>query len=144
MRQGKLVNDVKKLKRNTDIWTAGKLGREKLKSFVEIEADNLEIILTGERRKHYLKVKGREKIKEFERDISKIIEYPDKIYKNGRHENTVWFLKELDKTHFLKLVIKLVKTKGELKHSILTFHPVRKKRLKKFRKNLIWEVKARI
>lgn len=105
----------------------GEIDLNKLGKYKNILATN-KVILTSERREHIIeKHPGHyEILKDY---IKNILENPDYILKDLKHENTIVLLKEIvENDKRIKIIVKLATNKLEKRYnSVITFWNIRKR-----------------
>ena len=116
------------------MWNIGKINTQLFEDeFGKLQTN--EVVLTNERNEH---IKERHpQDYEFLKQYGAItVNEPDEILKDGKNKETVFFIKQLPETN-LNVVIKLAleTDKQGLKNSVMTFHRVRERTLKKLRNN---------
>ena len=109
----------------------GKVSVDKIKKYIKgVSTD--EVILTEERIEH-IKERHEEQYYEIRPFLKEIIEDPDYILKEMKHEDTIILLKEIIQNEFrVKVIIKLaIKEVKEMKNSIITFWKIRERDYRK-------------
>ncbi len=114
----------------TEIRSLGKIDIKILeKEYGKIQTD--EIIVTNERINH---IKGRhpEDFELFHKYGIEIVEHPDVIIKDEKHEGTVFMVKRIPDTNLNVVVRVALETDEEgLKNSVMTFYRIRERNLRK-------------
>lgn len=103
-----------------------------------------EVILTDERLYEHILLYHKEEYKQLRVDIKGIIENPDYIIEDNRHEDTMIYLKHLNNKNSGRVVIKLALGQDEEhnKNSIITLMRLNKRTWKQTIRNrgkIIWE-----
>lgn len=103
-----------------------------------------EVILTDERLYEHILLYHKEEYKQLRLDIKGIIENPDYIIEDNRHEDTMIYLKHLNNKNSGRVVIKLALGQDEEhnKNSIITLMKLNKRTWKQTIRNrgkIIWE-----
>lgn len=103
-----------------------------------------EVILTDERLYEHILLYHKEEYKQLRLDIKGIIENPDYIIEDNRHEDTMIYLKHLNNKNSGRVVIKLALGQDEEhnKNSIITLMRLNKRTWKQTIRNrgkIIWE-----
>jgi len=103
----------------------GKLLPEFVKNIVTLTEDNLEVILTWERRQHYLE--RHYEMFWYENLLIKTVLSPDIVQKNSKDKDVTLFFKRIDEEHYLRATI-LLNTANEKdkKHSVLSYRIARR------------------
>ncbi|MDL1898214.1 hypothetical protein FBQ82_18335 [Anaerolineae bacterium CFX7] len=119
IKPSKWVNSIKELKSDELVLKVGRLRAEYVEGIVKLGRGNLEVVLTGERRKHYLN--SHPEMIQYEDKLADVVLAPNQTHRNRKVLQTVIFYKRLDQRHFLRAAIVLQPKAGELKHSIFSF-----------------------
>ena len=86
---------------------------------------NLDVVLTGERRKHYLA--DHPEMPSHEDKLHDGVLLPDEVQRNRKDPRTAIFYKRLNDEYFLRAAVVLQPKAGELKHSIFSFRLAKQK-----------------
>lgn len=113
-----LISQIKKLKRD-DVLRIGELDGILLEKMGVNITDNLSIVLTGERRLHYLE--NHAEMEPFEDLLINIISQPDFACSNKQDDDVMILYRKIDEARALRLVIRLQKGKTDYKHSIMSY-----------------------
>lgn len=122
----------------------GKLDISKLGEYKEKLITN-EVVLTRERLYEHILICHKEDYTYFKEYIQEIVENPDYIIEDNKHEDTMIFLKEIKKTEKrARIVIKLAlgKDKNHPKNSIITLMKLNERTWKQTINNrgkIIWK-----
>jgi hypothetical protein len=102
---------------------------------------NLEVVLTGERRRHYLK--DHPEMVKHEDKLRGAVLRPGEVHRNRKDPHTAIFYKRLDDDYFLRVAVVLQKKAGELKHSVFSFRLAKQKEVDEGRHagRVIWSRK---
>jgi hypothetical protein len=112
------LQDIKNLAANKVI-SIGNANQKIVSRWSDDIEGNLEVVLTGKQRAHYI---GRHKeMGEFEKFLFDVIVAPDEVHKNKADKMMAIFYKQQDKYHYLRVAVLMQKTKGDLRHSILSY-----------------------
>ena len=111
----------------------GKLDKKILEdNFLSI-AEEEEVIFTFERYKH-VERNHKEDLELYQSRLKEIIEKPDYIVQDIKHNNTIMIIKKMKKENMnVNVIVRLILGKDikKRKNSIMTFYRVRNKNLKK-------------
>ena len=81
----------------------GKLLPEFVKNIIILTEDNLEVILTWERRQHYLE--RHYEIFWYENLLIETVLSPDIVQRNSKDKDVALFFKKIDEEHYLRVTI---------------------------------------
>ncbi len=140
-RSAKLVRTIGELSSYDRVFKIGRLKQEYVSAMIALGRHNLQVILTGERRKHYLT--DHPEVAQHESKLRDIVLNPDEIHRNRKEPHTAIFYKRLDENYFLRVAIVLQAKAGELKHSVFSFRLAKRKEVEGGRSTgrIIWSKK---
>jgi hypothetical protein len=119
----------------------GRLQNEYVSEMIGLGRHNLEVVLTGERRRHYLT--DHPEMAQHEDELRRVILNPDKVHRNRKDLHTAIFYRRLDDDYFLRVAVVLQPKAGELKHSVFSFRLAKQKEVEDGRRagRVIWSRK---
>ena len=96
------------------------------------------VVLTGERRRHYLQ--RHPGIREYETSLRAVVLYPDEVHRNKKDPEMAIMYKQLDAEAFLRVALWVSDTTG-LENSVHSFRRAHAREVMRGRKEgrLIWE-----
>jgi hypothetical protein len=95
------------------------------------------VILTGERRAHYLE--GHKGVAlDWEHMMADVITDPDFIHISQKHPGSYEFYKRIDEKYFLMIPVRVQTEPGWRKHSIMSFYKVKVSRAERDKEYRIW------
>jgi len=140
-RLAKIVRTLNQLTSDDRVIRLGRLRNEYISTLVGLGRQNLQIVLTGERRRHYLT--DHPEMAQHEQAIRRVVLHPDEEHRNRKDPHTAIFYGRLDDDYFLRAAIVLQPKAGELKHSIFSFRLAKRKEVEDGRGagRLLWRKK---
>lgn len=84
---------------------------------------NLEIVLTGPQRKHYLD--EHREMAEYERTLRDAVLQPDEVHANKSDPQMAIFYAKIDDKHYLRVAVLMAPEAGEIKHSVISYRKAR-------------------
>lgn len=140
-RSARFVHDINELTRDDCILKLGRLQREYVAEMIGLGRHNLEVVLTVERRKHYLL--DHPEVAQHEDKLRSVVLRPDEVHRNRKDPHTAIFYGCLDESHFLRAAVVLQAKAGELKHSVFSFRLAKQKEVEDARRagRVIWSRK---
>jgi hypothetical protein len=97
---------------------------------------NLDIVLTGRQRQHYL---GRHPdVADLERDIRAAVLRPDEVHRNKSDRDVLLFYRRLDAGHFVRVAVRMQASAGWRKHSIMSYRIARQDEVDRNQARLAW------
>lgn len=115
----KQVHKIRELTSNERVLVLGRLRLEYVAAMVNLGRHNVEVVLTGERRGHYLT--QHPEMAKYEDQLASVVLNPDQVHRNRKERHTAIFYKALDKKYFLRVAVVLQARAGEMKHSVFSF-----------------------
>lgn len=94
--------------------------------------NNLELILTGKQRIHYLD--RHPEMTKLEPFILDTVLSPDEVHRNAKDAMMALFYRKVDNDHYMRVAVLLQEVGNEKKHSIMSFRIASEKELEKMRK----------
>lgn len=132
------VHTIAELIHDEQICSLGALNPIHVSAILSLADDNLEVVLTGERRRHY-----RERHAGIERyeGLLQVLSEPDEVHRNISDPQVAIFYLKVDEKHFLRAAGVLALQAGEKKHSVVSFYLDRAKKVRKARKRgqVVWQ-----
>lgn len=102
-----------------DVLTLGELRREIVEQWtVEVEG-NLEIVITGKQRQHY--IARHPEMAELERHLQETVLDPAYVHGNRSDQDMAIFYRRLSDGHFLRVAVRMQARPGLFKHSVLSY-----------------------
>lgn len=108
-----------KILKSEEIIKIGSLDSVILKKMGVDPINNIDLILTGERRNHYLK--SHQEMVNVDQFLGQIINAPDFVSPNTTDRNVVIYYKKFDDQRYFRVAVRLQARSNELKHSIMSF-----------------------
>jgi len=101
-----------------------------VRNIVTLTEDNLEVILTWERRQHYLE--RHYEMFWHENLLIETVLSPDIIQRNSKDKDIALFFKKIDEEHYLRATILLnIAREKDKKHSVLSYRIAGRKEVEK-------------
>ena len=140
-RAAMFVQSISDLSADDRVLRIGRLRMEYITSLVHLGRHNLDVVLTGERRRHYLT--DHPDIAPYEQMLARVVLNPDQVHRNRKDPRTAIFYKRMDEEHYLRAAIVLQLQAGELKHSVFSFRLAKNKEVEDGRRGgrVIWSKK---
>ncbi len=137
----KTVHSIGELKSDDRVTKLGRLQMEYVATIIGLGRHNLEVILTGERRRHYLT--DHPEMAQHENELRHVVLNPDEVHRNRKEPHTAIFYRRVDNTYFLRVAIVLQARAGTLKHSVFSFRLAKQKEVEAGRRagRVIWSKK---
>lgn len=98
--------------------------------------DNLQIVLTGRQREHYLQ--RHPEMVEYERLLEDVVCRPDRVHRNERDDQVANFYRRLDDQHFLRATAVMQPRASKWKHSVITFRIASAEEVQRNRQKRVW------
>ncbi len=137
----KIVRSIGDLKSADRVTKLGRLQVEYVAAIIGLGRHNLDVILTGERRKHYLT--DHPEMAQHENELRHVVLNPDEVHRNRKEPHTAIFYRRVDNNYFLRVAIVLQAKAGTLKHSVFSFRLAKQKEVEGGRRagRVIWSKK---
>jgi len=137
----KYVRRLTELTGAEQVLKLGRLRPEQVAQIMGLGRHNLDLVLMGERRKHYL-AEHRE-MAQHERELRDVVLNPDEVHRNRKDPSTAIFYRHLGADHYLRVAVVLQRRAGELKHSVFSFRLAKQKEVDEGRRTgrIIWRKK---
>ncbi|MBI5652240.1 MAG: hypothetical protein HZC40_17625 [Chloroflexi bacterium] len=137
----KIVRAINELTSDNYVMYLGRLRHEYVSEMIRLGRHNLVVVLTGERRRHYLT--DHPEMIRCERELHRVVLQPDQVHRNRKDPHTAIFYKRFDDDYFLRAAIVLQPKAGELKHSGFSFRLAKEKEVEDGRRagRVIWNRK---
>ena len=135
------AHSVEELTSDDLVLSLGDLRPEQVAALVTLEHDNTQVVLTGERRRHYLT--EHPDAARHENKLTELVLHPDEAHRNRKDPLTAIFYQRLDEGHYLRVAIVLQPNAGELKHSVFSFRLAKEREVEKGRAagRVVWRRK---
>lgn len=101
------------------VLTLGNLNKDIVSVWTDQLEGNLEIVLTGKQRAHFLK--RHPEMAQYEGYLVDAVFNPLEVHRNKEDEMMAIFYKYIDENHYLRTAILMQKYPGALKHSIISY-----------------------
>jgi len=122
-----------------DVLVVGSLPIDIVRGFVSDVTDNLDVVITGERRQHYLD--QHPEMLSSEHLLPETLLSPDEVHRNRTDLDVGVFYKQIGPDRYLRAVVRVQARVGRRKHSLMSYRMARAKELQEGRPRLVWEKK---
>lgn len=119
-----------------DVQIIGDLPEEIVAIWTKQVEGNRPIVLTGNRRIHYLE--QHPDVAEWESQLPACVLDPDEIHRNRSDWQMAIFYKQLNNRHFLRVAVLMQESPGRLKHSVISARRARIEDVLDGRCRLVW------
>lgn len=117
----------------------GSLPADLVRAFASDVADNLDVVITGERRLHYL---GQHpEMLSLEHLLLDTLLSPGEVHRNKGDADIGIFYKQLGPDRYVRAVVRMQARGGRRKHSLMSYRIARAEELQTGRLRLVWEKK---
>jgi hypothetical protein len=98
-----LVRTINELTSDNRVLRVGRLRMDYVAAMIGLGRHNLEVVLTGERRRHYLK--DHPEMVKHEDKLRGAVLRPGEVHRNRKDPHTAIFYKRLDDDYFLRVAV---------------------------------------
>ena len=119
-----------------DVLVVGSLRPAVVHAFASEVADNLEVVITGERRRHYLS--QHPEMVSWEHLLRDALLDPDEVHRNRTDADVGIFYKQIGSDRYVRAVVRLQTKAGRRKHSLMSYRLARARELQAGRRQLVW------
>lgn len=133
-----IVRSIDDLTSDDRVTKLGRLQVEYVAAIIGLGRHNLAVILTGERRRHYLT--DHPEMAQHENELRHVVLNPDEVHRNRKEPHTAIFYRRVDDNYFLRVAIVLQARASTLKHSVFSFRLAKQKEVERGRRagRVIW------
>jgi hypothetical protein len=122
-----------------DVLVVGLLPADLVRAFAADVADNLEVVITGERRHHYL---GQHpEMLSLEHLLHDTLLNPDEVHRNRTDAGVGVFYRQIGPGRYVRAVVRVQARGGRRKQSLMSYRMARARELQEGRPRLVWEKK---
>jgi len=112
------LTDIEKLTA-TDVLVIGELNKSIVNLWTEKIQNNLQVVLTGKQRIHY--INNHPEMRRYEELLVDAVLNPDEVHRNVKDGMMAIFYKKVDQHHYLRVAVLLQGSPNERMHSILSY-----------------------
>jgi hypothetical protein len=114
----------------------GEISAEIVSLWASSVEDNLEVVITGARRAHYLQ--RHPDIEPWEIELAATLLDPDEVHRNRQDPEIATFYRRADEGHFTRASVAMQAVSGPRKHSVITYRLARAREVQRGRALRRW------
>lgn len=135
---GDLLRKIRQLG-DRDVLALGQIPREIVEQWTSEIEGNLDVVLTGRQRGHYLD--RHPEMIDYEDRIQRVVLDPDEVHRNRRDKQIALFYKRVDEDRYLRATVVMQARSGRFKHSIITCRLASSTEVRRGVGRRAWEIK---